>query len=68
MLIADHLCLRYMQSGKARVTAVARSNYTLYTTSGVTLYTERFGEINNWKPYRGRLWTINLRLPEAMDS
>lgn len=57
-----------MQSGKARVTAVARSNYTLYTTSGVTLDTERFGEINNWKPYRGRLWTINWRLPEAMDS
>ncbi|OWZ62962.1 hypothetical protein AYX14_06827 [Cryptococcus neoformans] len=40
------------KSGKARVTAVARSNYTLYTTDGVTLDTERFGEINNWKPYR----------------
>ncbi|KAK4686277.1 hypothetical protein P7C73_g3854, partial [Tremellales sp. Uapishka_1] len=40
------------KSGKARVTAVARSNYSLYTTSGVTLETERFGKIENWKPYR----------------
>ncbi|WVQ73661.1 hypothetical protein IAR50_003241 [Cryptococcus sp. DSM 104548] len=40
------------KGGKARVTAVARSNYNLYTTTGVTLETERFGTIEGWKPYR----------------
>ncbi|WRT64143.1 uncharacterized protein IL334_001072 [Kwoniella shivajii] len=40
------------RSGKARVTAVARSNYTLYRTTGVTLYTDRFGVIEGWKPYK----------------
>ncbi|WWC66270.1 uncharacterized protein I206_100171 [Kwoniella pini CBS 10737] len=40
------------RSGKARVTAVARSNYDLYTTTGVTLHTDRFGIIENWKPYQ----------------
>ncbi|WVQ97447.1 hypothetical protein IAU59_004560 [Kwoniella sp. CBS 9459] len=40
------------RSGKARVTAVARSNYELYTTTGVTLHTDRFGIIEGWKPYR----------------
>ncbi|WWC86262.1 uncharacterized protein L201_001135 [Kwoniella dendrophila CBS 6074] len=40
------------RSSKARVTAVARSNYNLYTTTGVTLQTTRFGTIENWKPYR----------------
>ncbi|KAK6905712.1 hypothetical protein I204_05660 [Kwoniella mangroviensis CBS 8886] len=40
------------RSGKARVTAVARSNYTLYTTTGVTLHTDRFGIVEGWKPYR----------------
>ncbi|WVQ85573.1 hypothetical protein IAT38_007739 [Cryptococcus sp. DSM 104549] len=40
------------KSGRARVTAVARSNYTLYTTTGVSLATERFGTIEGWKPYR----------------
>ncbi|WVW82314.1 hypothetical protein I302_104320 [Kwoniella bestiolae CBS 10118] len=40
------------RSGKARVTAVARSNYELYTTTGVTLHTDRFGIIEGWKPYK----------------
>lgn len=43
------------QTGKARVTAVARSNYKLYTDSGVTLNTTQFGPIKGWKPYRGTL-------------
>jgi 2-dehydropantoate 2-reductase len=36
---------------------VARSNYGLYTTTGITLDTGRFGTINNWKPHRGWLCT-----------
>ncbi|GFZ43463.1 hypothetical protein JCM24511_01183 [Saitozyma sp. JCM 24511] len=40
------------KTGKARVTAVARSNYDLYTKGGVTLATERFGTHPGWKPYR----------------
>ncbi|OCF42301.1 hypothetical protein I317_03921 [Kwoniella heveanensis CBS 569] len=40
------------RSGRVRVTAVARSNYELYTTTGVTLHTDRFGIIERWKPYR----------------
>ncbi|KAK8865929.1 hypothetical protein IAR55_001078 [Kwoniella newhampshirensis] len=40
------------KSGRARVTAVARSNYTLYTTTGATLHTDRFGTIEGYKPYR----------------
>lgn len=34
------------------MTAVARSNYDLYTKGGVTLATERFGTHPGWKPYR----------------
>lgn len=41
------------KTGRARVTAVARSNYKIYTTDGVTVDTDRFGKIENWKPYRG---------------
>lgn len=37
------------------MTAVARSNYQLYTTTGVTLDTTQFGQIKGWKPYRGEL-------------
>ncbi|ORY32287.1 ketopantoate reductase PanE/ApbA C terminal-domain-containing protein [Naematelia encephala] len=40
------------KSGRVRVTAVARSNYDLYTKSGVTLDTDRFGKITGWRPYR----------------
>ncbi|WVR05895.1 hypothetical protein IAU60_002921 [Kwoniella sp. DSM 27419] len=40
------------RSGRARVTAVARSNYELYTTTGVKLHTDRFGLIDGWRPYR----------------
>ncbi|RXK40293.1 hypothetical protein M231_02407 [Tremella mesenterica] len=39
-------------AGRARVTAVARSNYNLYTTTGVTLKTNQFGTIENWRPYK----------------
>lgn len=45
----------FLQSGKARVTAVARSNYDSYTNREVTLDTERFGVQKGWKPYRGKL-------------
>jgi len=40
------------RSGKARVTAVARSNYELYTKGQVTLDTDRFVKHPGWKPYR----------------
>lgn len=40
------------RAGAARVTAVARSNYKLYTTTGVTLRTQRYGVIENWRPHR----------------
>ena len=36
------------------MTAVARSNYDLYTTSGVKLDTTKFGAVEGWKPYRGQ--------------
>ncbi|RSH77047.1 uncharacterized protein EHS24_003670 [Apiotrichum porosum] len=39
------------RSGKARVTAVARSNYDVYANNGVSLVTDRFGTIQ-YKPYR----------------
>ena len=32
---------------------MSRSNYDLYTTTGVTLETEKFGTVKGWKPYRG---------------
>lgn len=41
------------QGGKARVTAIARSNYGLYTTTGSKVVTDRFGTIEGYKPYRG---------------
>lgn len=41
------------QTGRARVTAVVRSNHSLYSTTGVTLNTEKFGKIEGWQPYRG---------------
>ncbi|KAL1410591.1 hypothetical protein Q8F55_004608 [Vanrija albida] len=40
------------RSGKVRVTAVARSNYPLYAGDGVTIDSQRFGTITNFKPYR----------------
>ncbi|CAD6574599.1 MAG: hypothetical protein TREMPRED_001182 [Tremellales sp. Tagirdzhanova-0007] len=40
------------KSGRARVTAVARSNYSLYSTTGATLDTDRFGVIEGWTPHR----------------
>lgn len=40
------------RSGKARVTAVARSNYDIYVSGQVTLDTDRFGKHVGWKPYR----------------
>ncbi|GMK58566.1 hypothetical protein CspeluHIS016_0600080 [Cutaneotrichosporon spelunceum] len=40
------------RSGKARVTAVARSNYDLYASTGVRLETGRFGTIQGYKPSR----------------
>lgn len=52
MLSNKDACSR--QSGRARVTAVARSNYKTYTSGQVTLDTERFGKHPGWKPYRGR--------------
>lgn len=43
-----------VQSGRARVTAVARSNYELYANEGVTLKTDKVGDIPGWRPHRGR--------------
>ncbi|WWD17883.1 hypothetical protein CI109_102327 [Kwoniella shandongensis] len=40
------------KSGRARVTAVARSNYSLYSTTGATLDTDRFGKVEGYKPHR----------------
>ncbi|TXT12564.1 uncharacterized protein COLE_02974 [Cutaneotrichosporon oleaginosum] len=40
------------RSGRARVTAVARSNYDLYTSSGVRLETGRFGIVPGYRPSR----------------
>lgn len=40
------------------MTAVARSNYNLYTQSGVTLNTEKFGTIESWRPYRGEAQSV----------
>jgi len=40
------------KTGRARVTAVARSNYELYTTTGVDLENATLGKIVGWKPYK----------------
>ncbi|ORX35942.1 ketopantoate reductase PanE/ApbA-domain-containing protein [Kockovaella imperatae] len=39
------------RSGRAKVTAIARSNYKLYAEHGITLKTIH-GTFENWKPYR----------------
>ena len=41
------------QTGRARVTAVARSNYALYTEQGVTIDKTDAETIENWRPYKG---------------
>ncbi|KAL1407825.1 hypothetical protein Q8F55_007260 [Vanrija albida] len=40
------------KSGRARVSAVARSNYELYSTTGVRIDSDALGVIEGWKPYR----------------
>jgi len=41
------------QTGKARVTAVARSNYALYTEQGITIDRTDVEVIEGWRPYKG---------------
>jgi len=40
------------KSGLARVTAVARSNYDVVNSEGVTFHSRKYGEITGWKPDR----------------
>jgi hypothetical protein len=37
------------------VTAVARSNYALYTEQGITIDRTDVEVIENWRPYKGQL-------------
>ncbi|KAF8579712.1 hypothetical protein K439DRAFT_1415972 [Ramaria rubella] len=40
------------RSGKARVTAVCRSNYDIVKTRGIDIKSEKFGDFDAWKPSR----------------
>ncbi|KAF9444195.1 6-phosphogluconate dehydrogenase C-terminal domain-like protein [Macrolepiota fuliginosa MF-IS2] len=40
------------KSGLARVTAVARSNYDIVNSHGVTFHSKKYGDITGWKPDR----------------
>ncbi|KAK2460801.1 hypothetical protein APHAL10511_007271 [Amanita phalloides] len=40
------------RSGKARLTVVARSNYDVVRTQGLTFRSQRYGEIRGWQPDR----------------
>ncbi|KAH9851721.1 ketopantoate reductase PanE/ApbA C terminal-domain-containing protein [Lenzites betulinus] len=42
----------FEKSGKARVTAVCRSNYDVLQEHGLHVDSERFGTHTGWKPYR----------------
>ncbi|KAJ8700769.1 hypothetical protein PTI98_003761 [Pleurotus ostreatus] len=44
--------LVFKRSGLARVTAVARSNYSIVRDQGVHFKSQKFGEIRDWKPDR----------------
>ncbi|SNX81595.1 uncharacterized protein MEPE_00300 [Melanopsichium pennsylvanicum] len=41
-----------LSRGSASITAVARSNYTCLTTTGIHISSSKYGEIPNWKPNR----------------
>lgn len=41
-----------LSKGGARITAVARSNYSTLTTSGIHISSSKYGEIPSWKPDR----------------
>lgn len=60
------------KSGRARVTAVARSNYELYSTTGVKIDSDALGVIEGWKPYRGgcewREWPAGPRAVVVADT
>ncbi|TDL29393.1 2-dehydropantoate 2-reductase [Rickenella mellea] len=40
------------RSGKARVTAVCRSNYRVVVDHGVDIVSDKFGQESAWRPYR----------------
>ncbi|KIS71855.1 uncharacterized protein UMAG_00283 [Mycosarcoma maydis] len=41
-----------LSRGGASITAVARSNYTTLTTTGIDIASAKYGDIPNWKPDR----------------
>lgn len=41
-----------LSQGGANITAVARSNFTTLTTTGIHISSAKYGEIPNWKPHR----------------
>ena len=50
------------QTGKARVTAVARSNYALYTEQGITIDRTDVEVIEGWRPYKGNLTCLCIEI------
>ncbi|GAC95622.1 hypothetical protein PHSY_003198 [Pseudozyma hubeiensis SY62] len=41
-----------LSRGSANITAVARSNYTTLTTTGIDIASSKYGEFTGWKPHR----------------
>ncbi|KAL5483425.1 hypothetical protein ACEPAI_8656 [Sanghuangporus weigelae] len=50
------------RSGRARVTAVARSNYEAIKRDGMHIMSDKYGEISSWRPHR-----LYPSVQEALD-